>query len=42
MNAVAGEINLNLLLAVNIARQIEERYEEHQCAGDRKDERRLF
>jgi hypothetical protein len=42
MNAVAVEINLNLLLSVKIARQIEERYDEQQFARDRKDERGLF
>jgi hypothetical protein len=42
MNAVAVETNLNSLLFVKIACQIEEQYDEHQCAGDRKDEKRLF
>ena len=42
MDAVVGETNLTLLLSVKIARQIEKRYDEHQCAGNRKDERGLF
>jgi hypothetical protein len=42
MNAKAVGTNLNLLLSVKITHQIEARYDEHQCAGDRKDQRGLF